>query len=848
MARASEEISKNNINGAKTDANIANDALHLGGIPADEFATEKYVQDYHGAKEELQKQYIDSQDAQTLQEAKDYTDTVVANQDFSSFAKVTDVQTLNVQLTQKINRDIQNLENRTDSEIASVEANLNSTKLQLTGQIDRLDRDVDSANSNILALQRQLSSEINARDAADKSLNNRIGNAEGDISNLERTTEELFTSVSNGKRKVAAAITDKGVQTASDATFDTMANNIENIPSGTDTSDATATEADIMFGKTAYSQGFKRYGTHRDLDTSDADATANDILLGKSAYVNGNKIYGTYVPDGEFGYPTYGTNTNNATANPADISYGKTAYVGGQYIVGTANPNVQEVYGTIKENQFYSYNLEWKDSDVYSIEQYTLSKNCDYLVRLVRLDANDDTDWAIESFQLDDNGMIRLETENQGGNVVTKKYRYTKSELGFDADLPFNYIEDIKFGCPGYAGSNTKCLLIISSQTLEENQDWRTKKSVLHLYTYHLTENGAIGYMYSNETDVLNNYEYQLTYNTRTYFHNHIIITSNLNPYEFYVHAQGQANLDYGWDNYTFHLRLIRTPLTIIQSTTDWQSLLGGLRSVPLKGHEYITSDGKFLILGNPACSLNNTSIWIILLDNNGEPQASLIKHDHSNTMGVDMIPGTNKLVEIYNVDYNVSNYNTRIAIINLVYDGTYVLSPTVEKTLIVDAGIEDNSKLRCLGFAKITLDQERLITFAAKTVNSQYIYYPRIVDCDFQDILDAADGDTVSITNELYNFADDYGSTEYLSNYNIPECYRFFSDFNDSKMIVKFKNEDTVATMLGNNTNNLIGIKYKGNYFTKFSPNELTAGQPDVAVGKTFVGWMGYPEVGTKV
>ena len=43
---------------------------------------------------------------------------------------------------------------------------------------------------------------------------------------------EVFQSVSDGKSLVASAITDKGVTTAADATFQTMATNIANIPSG----------------------------------------------------------------------------------------------------------------------------------------------------------------------------------------------------------------------------------------------------------------------------------------------------------------------------------------------------------------------------------------------------------------------------------------------------------------------------------------------------------------------------------------------------------------------------------------------------------------------------------------
>ena len=56
-----------------------------------------------------------------------------------------------------------------------------------------------------------------------------------DKSSIVSAISETFTSVSNGKSLVASAITDKGVSTSSDATFEIMAQNIEAIPTGSPT-------------------------------------------------------------------------------------------------------------------------------------------------------------------------------------------------------------------------------------------------------------------------------------------------------------------------------------------------------------------------------------------------------------------------------------------------------------------------------------------------------------------------------------------------------------------------------------------------------------------------------------
>lgn len=73
-----------------------------------------------------------------------------------------------------------------------------------------------------------------------KETKTEINDKIGELSSLSTTNKtslvnainETFTSVSNGKSLIASAITDKGVPTESDATFQTMATNISNIPSG----------------------------------------------------------------------------------------------------------------------------------------------------------------------------------------------------------------------------------------------------------------------------------------------------------------------------------------------------------------------------------------------------------------------------------------------------------------------------------------------------------------------------------------------------------------------------------------------------------------------------------------
>ena len=165
---------------------------------------------------------------------------------------------------------------------------------------------------------------------------------EASLQAVKTEVASLKKSVSDGKTLVAGAITDKGITTATDAAFATMADNISQISTlAADTTDATATTAQILAGAKAYVKGLPVVGT---MPNNGGPSTAIAAGKLKAGYTSGGAIANLVA-----GNVKRGVNIGGVTGNMEEqVSFSTSIAVGEIYIDKNNSPVTKTYNNPIK--------------------------------------------------------------------------------------------------------------------------------------------------------------------------------------------------------------------------------------------------------------------------------------------------------------------------------------------------------------------------------------------------------------------------------------------------------------------------------------------------------------------
>lgn len=203
------------------------------------------------------------------------------------------------------------------------------------------------------------------------------------------TITELLSQLQTDKNNLVANLISKGVEASETETFTSLVPKVLAISTGIDTSDATATAADMKNGVTAYVNGEKITGTIPDWGEHTYIPTTEDQVFAPGHYVSGvqtvkgdaNLISGN-IKKGVSIFNVEGSlesgggiDTSDATATSSDILLNKTAYVNGEKITGTIENLEATEYTPSTDDQYIDPGVYISGSQIIKGDQFLIPDN-----------------------------------------------------------------------------------------------------------------------------------------------------------------------------------------------------------------------------------------------------------------------------------------------------------------------------------------------------------------------------------------------------------------------------------------------------------------------------------------